>query len=317
MSLQIITSGPLSLLQDLGRYGHQSIGVTTGGPMDEHAFLWANRLLNNAPNAVQIEVTMGQFSCQFKKETTFSLTGADMGATLNGVSIECWQSHSVSAGDQLTLRGSRAGMRAYIAVKGGFNVIPLLNSCATVMRDQMGGINGDGNKLMAKDTIGYAETTSMPLTCVPPEFIPKYKQSITLDVFLGYQYESFSELQREKFFTSTYQLTPQMDRMGCRLSGEPIQCQNQNLISEGIAAGAIQIPQDGLPIILLKDRQTIGGYPKIGCISAKGQRLLAQCLPGAEIQFVEKDIYEAQEERRIEQAFFESYIGRRRVQEAN
>lgn len=316
MTLRILTPGPLSLLQDLGRFGHQSIGVSTGGPMDEHAFLWANRLLDNERNAAQIEVTMGQFSCEFYTETTIAITGADMGATLNDQPIEAWQSYSIKQGDRLALRGARAGMRAYLAVKGGFKAPQSLDSCATVIRDQLGGLHGAGEKLSAKDLLRYSVSKPILTKRVPHHFIPAYSQSLTLEVILGYQSEDFSPVERERFFSSTYTLTPQMDRMGCRLSGEAIECQRKNLVSEGIALGAIQIPADGQPIILLKDRQTIGGYPKIGCVTAKGLSQLAQCLPGAEIRFVEKDIYQAEAERMVEQEFFRGYVGKRRCQTA-
>lgn len=314
MTLRILTPGPLSLLQDLGRLGHQSIGVSTGGPMDEHAFLWANRLLDNDRNDAQIEVTMGQFSCEFYAETTFAITGADMAATLNGQPIEAWQSYSVRQGDRLALRGARSGMRAYLAVKDGFKVPKPLGSCSTVMRDQLGGLHGSGEKLGTKDLLRYTVSKPMLTKRVPHHFIPSYSQTLTLEVLLGYQYQDFCSEQRERFFNSTYTLTPKMDRMGCRLSGNAIECQRENLVSEGIALGAIQIPADGQPIILLKDRQTIGGYPKIGCVTAKGVSQLAQCLPGAEIRFVEKDFYQAEAERMIEQEFFQGYVGKRRAQ---
>lgn len=315
MTLRILTAGPLSLLQDLGRFGHQSIGVSTGGPMDEHAFLWGNRLLGNDRNAAQIEIAMGQFSCEFYAETTIALTGANMAATLNGRPIEFWQSYPVRQGDKLALRGARAGMRAYLAVKAGFNVPTPLNSCATVMRDELGGLQGVGEKLNAKDSIRYSVSQPMATKQVLPQFIPQYSQQVTLEVIPGYQYDLFTPEQRKRFFDATYTLTPQMDRMGCRLSGEAIECQKRNLISEGIALGAIQIPADGQPIVLLRDRQTIGGYPKIGCVTAKGLSQLAQCQPGAEIRFVEKDLYEAEAERAIQQQFFHGYVGKKWIQE--
>lgn len=315
MTLRILTAGPLSLLQDLGRFGHQSIGVSTGGPMDEHAFLWGNRLLGNDRNAAQIEITMGQFSCEFYAKTTIALTGADMAAKLNGQPIAFWQSYPIRQGDRLELRGARSGMRAYLAVQGGFKVPTPLNSCATVIRDELGGLQGAGEKLNTKDYIRYSESQPMATKQVPPQFIPQYSQQVTLEVIPGYQYDLFTPEQRQRFFNTSYILTPQMDRMGCRLSGEAIECQTRNLISEGIALGAIQIPADGQPIVLLRDRQTIGGYPKVGCVTAKGLNQLAQCRPGAEIRFVEKGLYEAEAEHTIQQQFFHSYIGKKWRQE--
>ncbi|MCE9678443.1 biotin-dependent carboxyltransferase family protein [Shewanella sp. AS1] len=313
MALNIITPGPLSLIQDLGRFGYQSIGVSPGGPMDEHAFRWANRLLDNDPNAAQIEVTMGQFSCEFTAETCFSITGADMGAMLNAKAIAPWHTYVAKAGDKLSLRGARSGMRSYLALKGGFKLPAPLGSCATVMRDQLGGASGLGEKLKAGDRLdygGHSRTTHSLSRSVPYYFIPHYSQKVTLEVIPSYQYDEFTPEQSERFFGSTYTLTPQMDRMGARLAGEAIECKRNNLISEGIALGSIQIPPDGQPIILLRDRQTIGGYPKIGCVTVKSLNRLAQCLPGAEIRFVEKDPLQAQIERRTELLFFHAYVGK-------
>ncbi|QIR07519.1 biotin-dependent carboxyltransferase family protein [Salinivibrio costicola] len=311
MTLYVLTPGPLSLVQDLGRHGHQHIGVSPGGPMDEHAFLWANRLLDNPLNAAQIEIAMGQFSCEFYADTTIALTGADMNARLNGKAVASWQSLRVRAGDQLSLPGARTGMRSYLAVKEGFKVTGVLNSCATVMRDGLGGFSRQGDKLMAQDRLQYKVTPPIPTRRVPEKFIPDYGQPLILSVIPGYQYELFAHAERERFFSSEFTVTPKIDRMGYRLSGAAIQCQTTSLISEGIALGAIQIPADGQPIILMRDRQTIGGYPKIGCVTARDLSKLAQCQPGTTVRFIEKDLYQAEAERMIEHHFFHGYVGKK------
>ncbi len=315
MTLRILTPGPLSLVQDLGRHGHQHIGVSPGGPMDEHAFLWANRLLDNPLNAPQIEITMGQFSCQFQADTTIALTGADMSATLNGQPVAVWQSLHIRAGDQLSLSGARRGIRTYLAVKDGFKVTGILNSCATVMRDGLGGADRRGGKLAAQDLLEYKVTSPIPTRQVPQQFIPEYGQDISLNVIPGYQYDRFDKAERERFFSTEYTVTPQMDRMGYRLSGAAIHCQTASLVSEGIALGAIQIPADGQPIILMRDRQTIGGYPKIGCVTARDLSTLAQCQPGAKVRFIEKDLYQAEAERVIEHHFFQGYVGKKHAEQ--
>lgn len=308
MTLRIIEPGPLSLLQDLGRYGHQNIGVSPGGPMDAHAFHWANRLLKNHRNDAQIEINLGQFKCVFLTQTTIAITGADMAAELNGAVIQPWQSYTINTGDRLSFKGSKSGLRAYLAVRGGFDVPKILGSCATVVRDQLGGLHGDGSKLQAEDCLKYITSEPVVTKQVPNEFVRDYSQDITLEVIPGYQYEWFSEEQRQRFFNTSYTLSPQIDRMGYRLSGEAIQCREQSLISEGIALGSVQIPADGQPIILMRDRQTIGGYPKIGCVTARDLSKLAQCLPGATIRFVKKDLYQAEAEYRQKTQFFDGAI---------
>ena len=304
MTLRIIEPGPLSLIQDPGRYGHQHIGVSPGGPMDEQAFSWANHLLDNPLNDPQIEINLGSFHCEFLLPTTIAITGADMSAALNGVAIQPWQSYSIHAGDQLSFKGARSGVRAYLAVRGGLDIPEILGSCATVVRDQLGGLHRDGKQLSAGDCLHYPASKPVLTRQVPDAFIPEYGQDITLDVIPGCQYEWFSRQEHRRFFNSVYSVTAQTDRMGYRLSGAAIHCHQQSLISEGIALGAIQIPADGQPIILMRDRQTLGGYPKIGCITAGSLSKLAQCQPGATVRFVKKDLYEAEAEYRVEKQFF-------------
>lgn len=138
MTLKVLNAGPLSLLQDTGRMGFQGIGAAVGGPMDEHAFRWANHLLNNDVNAAQIEITLGLFQCEFSQPTQIALTGADMRAELDGELIQPWASYHVKAGSILKCKTARQGMRAYLAIQDGFKVSQVLASCSTVMRDEMG-----------------------------------------------------------------------------------------------------------------------------------------------------------------------------------
>ena len=304
MSLQVIDPGPLSLMQDLGRSGYQKAGVTTGGPMDEHAFLWANRLLGNKSNAAQIEITLGNFSCKFLAPAMIALTGADMGATINGQAIRSWSSHRVNPDDRLKLATARTGLRSYLAVSGGFQVKSTLGSCATVVRDKLGGSYGDGNPVQSEERLEYRAAAHTRQHLVPEKYIPDYASRVQIGVIPGYQYQEFTDKQRQLFFSSPYQVSNQIDRMGYRLSGKPVQCRMKKLVSEGIALGAIQIPPDGQPIVLLKDRQTIGGYPKIGCVAARDISRIAQCRPGDVIQFYEKDLLTAEAEMQIYRRFF-------------
>lgn len=316
MTLRIHSTGPLALLQDKGRYGHQSVGVTPGGPMDEHAFDWANKLVDNDLNATQIEITLGQFSCTFYAATTIALTGADMGAKLNGDAISPWQSYAINSGDKLEMSIAKSGLRAYLAVSGGFKVETILGSSATVSRDGLGGYDGKGSALTPNRLIRYSVDVSQLSTSfseprlrkqVPSRFIPTYDRHINIGVIPSYQYNDFSIADRQRFFSSIYTVSTNIDRMGYRLSGEPIHCKRNNLISEGIALGSIQIPSDGQPIVLMRDRQTIGGYPKIGCVVHADINRLAQCLPGSTVQFYEKELYSAEAELMIQRQFFTSY----------
>ena len=312
MAFKVINPGLLSLIEDFGRYGYQHIGVTTGGPMDEHAFLWANRLLGNDYDAPQIEITVGQLQLDVQQATIIAITGADLGARINDCAIMPWHSYAVQPGDRIAFNTPVTGLRAYLAVQGGFDIAKQLGSASAVSREKIGGLHQDGKKLAAGDILHYPSFTLGPetvCTSVPEQFIPDYQAPLTLGVILGYQCDSFSKAQISKFFNSDYQITGDIDRMGYRLSGTPVHSSLDGIISEGISYGAIQVPKDGQPIVLLRDRQTIGGYPKIGCVSSLDAARLSQRGPGSSVCFALKDIHQAEAERMIYNNFFN--IGRK------
>jgi len=299
MSFEVVDPGMLTQVQDLGRYGYQHIGVTTGGPMDEHAFLWANRLLNNPLNAPQLEITFGRLSLLAHSDTSIALTGADLGARLNDRAIAPWQTYDIHKGDRLSFSMPVTGLRAYLAVSGGLDVPARLGSAATVTREQLGGVTGRGEKLTKGDHIPLGQAAPVAKTSVPFSEIPDYRKPLRVGVIPGYQYPSFSRSARARFFTAEYEVSQNIDRMGYRLTGEAVHSELDGIISEGIAYGAIQVPTDGQPIVLMKDRQTIGGYPKIGSLSALGAGQLAQRAPGASVSFYLTDVAEAEARRMI------------------
>lgn len=304
MTLHIEQAGPLSLLQDLGRYGYQDVGVTPGGAMDRHAFHWANRLLDNAADAAQVEITMGPFRACFKQATSFSLCGADVPATLNGQDIIPWRSWQAKAGDLLELGYPKQGLRSYLAVSGGFNAPKTLGSVSAVMRDQFGGLTKEGNKLSDGDLLSFKAKLLPYCRTVPKQFVPDFPRIIEVGILPTYQFEQFTPEARTTFFKELYTVTPQIDRMGYRLKGKPIEFEQHSFVSEGIALGAIQIPANGQPIVLMRDRQTIGGYPKMGCVCNRDLNLLAQATPGTQISFFLQDLYEAEAELHQEQNYF-------------
>ncbi len=304
MSLHIEQAGPLSLLQDLGRHGYQSVGVTPGGPMDAHAFHWANRLLDNAPDAPQVEITMGPFRARFKQANSFSLCGADVSATLNAQAIMPWRSWQAKAGDLLEIGYPKKGLRTYLAVSGGFTSPKTLGSVSTVMRDQFGGLSKEGHKLVDGDQLLFKPKVLPYCRAVPKQFVPDYAKIIKVGVLPTYQFNQFTPKARATLFNELYTVTPQIDRMGYRLKGEPIEFAQQRFVSEGIALGAIQIPANGQPIVLMRDRQTIGGYPKMGCVCHRDLNLLAQATPGTQISFFLQDLYEAEAELHQQQHYF-------------
>ncbi len=291
MSLLVKQPGLLSLLQDSGRYGAHNIGLTTGGPLDREAFDWANRLLGNDTDACAIELSFGGLQLQAQVDTYIAVTGAKLPLTIDGQEVDQWTSHKVKAGSRINLGFATQGCRAYVAVAGGLQTPMSFGSRSTVAREKMGGING--GKLVDGDLLDCCETTHLQTYTLLEEQRPQYPEDVDLRVVLGYQEDLFNEQTKQMFFTSTYTMTDRADRMGMRLEGPNVACGSSQMLSEGICHGAIQIPADGQPIVLLNDRQTIGGYPKIGSVIARDTARLAQLRPGNSVQFNAIDIHQA------------------------
>src|SRR5690606_39150637 len=279
----VIAPGVLSLLQDSGRFGQGALGLTNGGPMDAPSAAWANRLLGNHSNATLIECSVGGLQLRADTHSYIAVTGATLPLTINGKAAERWTAHKVQPGDLLELGMVTAGLRAYIAVAGGFTITPQFGSSATVLREAIGGLNG--NKLQAGDTLATNSADKLQRQRLPARYRPQFNQVLTLRLIEGYQAQSFTATERQRLYLNSYNVTPQADRMGYKLSGSAISCQQTQLLSEGICYGAVQIPPDGQPIVLLNDRQTLGGYPKIGSVLSLDCALLAQAAAGTTVYF--------------------------------
>ncbi|MGP9802894.1 biotin-dependent carboxyltransferase family protein [Rheinheimera sp. NSM] len=279
----IIAPGVLSLLQDSGRFGQSALGLTSGGPMDAASAGWANRLLGNSHNASLIECSVGGLQLQANSNSYIAVTGATLPLSINGKAAELWTAHKVQAGDVVELGMVSKGLRAYIAVAGGFAVRPQFGSTATVLREGIGGLNG--NKLQPGDSLAATAVNQLPRLQLPAPYRPQFNRTLTLRLVEGYQAASFLSTERRRFYLSSYKVTPQADRMGYKLAGSAISCQQTQLLSEGICYGAVQIPPDGQPIVLLNDRQTLGGYPKIGSVLSLDCALLAQAGAGTDVYF--------------------------------
>lgn len=291
-ALEVLHPGMLTLIQDTGRLGVASLGLSQGGPVDMHAYCWANYLVGNAMDCPQLEVTLGQASFQAQATMVCAITGADMAVTVDGEPLASWQSFILHQGQVLKFGYARTGLRAYLAVKGGFALPPVLGSVAAVPRNQLGGTGG-GAPLAQGDQLpvaaGAPGVTDFESKQAAPRYIPDYTASVRLRVMESYQCDHFSDEVKQRFYSSDYQVSQQSDRMGCRLEGPGVQATVDGIVSEAIAYGAIQIPPNGQPIILLNDRQTLGGYPKLGCIARVDMPRLAQARPGTTVQFAHGD----------------------------
>jgi len=301
-----IKPGFLSLLQDGGRRGVMHMGLATGGAMDRHAWAWANRLLGNAYGTPALEITFGAVEFRSNLDTQIAITGAEVQCSVNGERRALWSTLNLKAGDTISLSAPRAGVRTYLAVLGGFQVQPGLgSSCATFTREGIGGLHQDGRPLKEGDHLPCPENRdAVPNRKVSDHWRPDYKEELELAVIPGAQIDRFPGSELEAFFSHPYTLTPQTDRMGARLKGHALNVMGKTLISEGTSLGAIQVPSDGQPILLLNDRQTIGGYPKLGAVTPRSLDALAQRPPGTKLRFRATTLHEAQlKERRFLEFF--------------
>ena len=307
MTLQIINKGLLATVQDYGRFGHQAIGVTPGGPMDEVAFLWSNRLLDNHYNQPQIEICYGNFSCQFNQPTTIALCGAALGMALNHRAISPWSTYIIREGDVLTASNPSSGLYCYLAIKGGFKVTPQLSSCATVTRNGLGGLSHDGQPLATNDTLAYDSYVTHQYTNrkVPSIYRKRYDKPPVLRYIPNTVFHAIGKKSQQTLANNSYQVTHNINRMGYRLSGAQVEAANDTIFSQGISLGAIQIPQDGQPIVLMRDRQTMGGYQIAGCLAYVDLPLLAQAAPGTVVSFQPTDCAELEAEYLQLKRFFQ------------
>ena len=300
ISLGFIVKKPgiLSLIQDNGRYGYFNLGLTNGGPLDRPAFYWANRLCGNKINSSVIEITMGGLILIAQVDTVIAVAGATIPMAINGEQKELWRSYQIKAGDTLSFGYSQIGIRSYLAVKGGFTIPQIFGSSSTVCREGIGGLNGD--KIKVNDILPcekfrpiHNPNNSDINLQLAEQYRPKYSNNVTLRTVAGYQQSDFSPEQQALFYSSEYCVSQYYDRMGYRLEGKKIKSKIKGIVSEGICHGAIQIPADGQPIVLLNDRQTIGGYPKIGSVIDLDTAKLSQLSQGGKIEFRKITIDEA------------------------
>lgn len=302
--LRVIKAGPLSLLQDGGRHGWQHLGVSPSGPMDRHAAAWANRLLENAPTAPLLEIALGGVELESLGDTWLALCGAELPIQLDGVVRPNWSRFRVHAGQRLRLGFARSGQRAYLAIAGGFRVEPVLGSVACQAREGLGGLDGRGARLADGDLLQGGGGQFARGASVPWPWQPDYRSERPLRVMLGGDAALFAPSDVQSFFAQPWQLSPQSDRMGARLKGEPLSPPKRQW-SLGVVRGTVQVPPDGQPIILQADHQTMGGYPIFGWLHPRDCDRLAQCSAHQTLRFEPVDIPTAQADLRQFRRFFE------------
>ncbi|MGP0584746.1 biotin-dependent carboxyltransferase family protein [Paenibacillus timonensis] len=312
MSLLIEKPGLLTTVQDLGRFGVQKFGVIVSGAMDAFALRIANLLVGNEEGEAGLEITLLGPVIRFEQTALISLCGGDLSPKLNGVPIPLWRTVLVPKGSTLTFGPMKLGCRAYLAVGGGIDVPARMNSRSTYLRAGIGGY--EGRALTAGDRLTLGEMTLRgshlfgPLAreasketgavsrwAIFPEMLPKYAANPIVQLIPGQEYELFQEQSHHDLWHEEFAVLPQSDRMGYRFKGRALQLNHsKEMISSAVTMGTVQVPPDGNPIILMADRQTTGGYPKIGQVASVDLPLLAQASLGARVRFQKVTLQEAQ-----------------------
>lgn len=321
--MKIMATGLSTRFTDLGRVGHQHKGFTQSGALDRNSHLLANSIVKVAENNPTIEVLLGGFKAVATKDIEIAVTGAQSIIKIGDIFQPLNKQLAWRKGETLHIMEPTLGARNYIACRHRFKTSMFLNSCCAVMREKTGGSKLDGKGLQIGDELSYENESLMTADAstlgVPDRAKLAHEKKInqsdaqvafkaaslpttslaknyTVRLVLGYQHALFDHKMKALFFNQRFSVSNEASNMGIRLTGKSIGQVSVQLYSEGIANGAVQITPSGLPIIMLAERQTIGGYPKIGSIISNDLPELGQCRPGSNIQFEECDLLTARKE---------------------
>lgn len=287
---KVLEPGPYTTVQDRGRYGYQQFGVPPTGAVDDFAYRVANLLVGNPSGSAVLEMTVMGSRLEVMAEADMAVTGAEVPIAVNDESREGWSSFRVKCGDVVRLGHVKRGCRAYLAVTGGIDVPPVMDSRSTYVGGRIGGFQG--RPLRRGDVLPRGEGPCLAAELsLPKRLIPRHPSRILLRAVPGPQEDFFDE-GLVTFFDSEFKVTPNANRMGYRLQGPVIplaQGRPKSIISEPNVPGGVQIPADGQPIILLVE-QTVGGYAKIATVISVDIPLVAQAKPGDRIRFQKVDL---------------------------
>ncbi len=290
--LCVRATGLMTLFQDRGRLGQAGQGVSASGAMDQAAFKAANRLVGNPSDLAVLETVGGGLSLQSRGDTVVAVTGADAPLTVATQAGRRWavpryQAVALADGDQLSLGQPVAGARCYVAVRGGFEVAPVLGSACTDTLAHVGPAPLAVGQVLPLRPAGPAGCTAVAAPELPPESLPVAGQDVVLDVELGPRTDWFTPEAVALLAAQRWQVTPQSNRVGLRLAGEqPLaRAVAGELPSEGTPLGAIQVPPSGQPVLFLADHPLTGGYPVIGCVAPHHLDRAGQIPVGAWIRF--------------------------------
>lgn len=313
MKMEVLSPGLMTSVQDLGRHGYQKHGVIVSGAMDSYALRIANLLVGNPEEEAALEITLVGPKLKLEKGTLLAITGGNLSPIIEGKAVPLWRPVYIKQDCILEFGACRTGCRAYLTVAGGYNIPDVMGSKSTYLRAGIGGFRGrslqkgdilesnPAGKTAHKLVRQLAKTGGTSFFGVPSWYADKgyislVAQPIKIRVMTGRQFESFTRESQERLLDQPFLITTQSDRMGYRLSGGELKLeQHLEMISEAVALGTVQVPPDGNPIILLADRQTAGGYPKIAQVAMVDIPRLAQARPGSRLLFTKVSVKEAEQ----------------------
>ena len=323
MSVHVLNPGLLTTIQDIGRHGSQKFGIIVSGAMDSYSMRVANLLVGNAENEGALEITLFGTTLRFDEDTLVAVTGGDLQLTVAGIPVDTWKPLLVRRGSVMKFGFAILGCRAYLAFAGGIAVPCVMDSKSTYIAAGIGGF--DGRPLGQGDTISLedmGESNRRVLRSVErsggtTDWSVQYRDLVNTDadqtirMIEGLEYRKFDEDSLKTLVSEAYTVTPQSNRMGARLEGPALALKEKlELLSEGVTFGTVQIPPNGKPIILMADRQTTGGYPKIGQVITADLGSLSQLKPNSKLRF--KLVSHAEAERQLlakEQLIHEIKVG--------
>ena len=310
--IKVLEPGTYTTVQDVGRMGYQNIGVPESGAVDKFSLRVANLLIGNDENYPALEVTIFGPKLKFEEDTIIAITGGNLKPLVDGVDIDNWTAIKISKGSELSFSGPESGLRSYIAFSGGISAESIdcvMGSYSTYVPGEFGGLSGkplksgDVLNINYQDAVDYDNVKSKKINN-PPIF----NAESTIRILLGPNNQEFSDESIDVLTQNTYSIAMDSDSVGIRLEGEPLlhKSNSNNVISEGTTFGSIQIPSNGLPIILMSNRGTSGGYLKIATVISADHSKLAQLMPGNKVKFSLITYQNAVQEYRIQENILDS-----------
>ncbi len=295
-TLEVVAPGPLTTVQDRGRFGYGRYGVAPSGALDSFSLRVANLLVGNNENEACLEITLFGLKLKALREVALAVTGADLQTHCNDTPLDMWTSYALEEGSIVSFKGAKSGCRAYLAIGGGISLPEVMGSKSTNLPSSFGGFEG---RPLRKGDILCSSSPRLHLgtggTRLPQALVPSYGKQARIRVVFGPQDDEFTEKGRNALINYPYRVSPDSDRTGIRLAGPIIERRpdvGESIISEGVIAGTIQVPGDGQPIIILVEIVT-GGYRKIATVIAADLPLLGQLKPGDTVSFEEISLDDA------------------------